>query len=374
MRTEENITLLVDGKAAFPEILRCIESARESIRINMFIWRDDEIGNRVARAVLDAAERGVQVDISVDRYGVVLEKAEESKRSFFHKEQTLTEKIKTRTLELLYPMPGAPRGAKDEASALYRAVMSHPNIRVERDTFKADHSKFYIFDGETVILGGVNIEDKENGADMQGRVYQDYMMKMTGRDCVDNFLAALEWGGGQTADYCFGVNVKEPVWRFGMERLYLDMIESAQQELTITMAYFSPLPRFVEAIAAAHRRGVRVTLLVPERANFQSDSNHKTVKKLLRLTDNGITVYFSPKMVHTKLVANENWVSFGSTNITKKAFGQLNELNLFLRRGSAAAEDLMADVAVNHRLSRRVKDWREVRYNGLLAWLEGFLV
>ena len=374
VRTEENITLLVDGKAAFPEILRCIESAQESIRINMFIWRDDEIGNRVARAVLDAAERGVQVDISVDRYGVVLEKAEESKRSFFHKEQTLTEKIKTRTLELLYPMPGAPRGAKDEASALYRAVMSHPNIRVERDTFKADHSKFYIFDGETVILGGVNIEDKENGADMQGRVYQDYMMKMTGRDCVDNFLAALEWGGGQTADYCFGVNVKEPVWRFGMERLYLDMIESAQQELTITMAYFSPLPRFVEAIAAAHRRGVRVTLLVPERANFQSDSNHKTVKKLLRLTDNGITVYFSPKMVHTKLVANENWVSFGSTNITKKAFGQLNELNLFLRRGSAAAEDLMADVAVNHGLSQRVEDWRKVRYNGLLAWLEGFLV
>lgn len=374
MRTEENITLLVDGKAAFPEILRCIESAQESIRINMFIWRDDEIGNRVARAVLDAAERGVQVDISVDRYGVVLEKAEESKRSFFHKEQTLTEKVKTHTLELLYPMPGAPRGAKDEASALYRAVMRHPNIRVERDTFKADHSKFYIFDGETVLLGGVNIEDKENGADMQGRVYQDYMMKMTGRDCVDNFLAALEWGGGQTADYCFGVNVKEPVWRFEMERLYLDMIESAQQELTITMAYFSPLPRFVEAIAAAHRRGVRVTLLVPERANFQSDSNHKTVKKLLQLTDNGITVYFSPKMVHTKLVANENWVSFGSTNITKKAFGQLNELNLFLRRGSAAAEDLMADVAVNHGLSRRVEDWREVRYNGLLAWLEGFLV
>ena len=374
MRTEENITLLVDGKAAFPEILRCIESAQESIRINMFIWRDDEIGNRVARAVLDAAERGVQVDISVDRYGVVLEKAEESKRSFFHKEQTLTEKVKTHTLELLYPMPGAPRGAKDEASALYRAVMGHPNIRVERDTFKADHSKFYIFDGETVILGGVNIEDKENGADMQGRVYQDYMVKMTGRDCVDNFLAALERGGGQTADYYFGVNVKEPVWRFEMERLYLDMIESAQQELTITMAYFSPLPRFVEAIAAAHRRGVRVTLLVPERANFQSDSNHKTVKKLLQLTDNGITVYFSPKMVHTKLVANENWVSFGSTNITKKAFGQLNELNLFLRRGSAAAEDLMADVAVNHGLSQRVEDWRKVRYNGLLAWLEGFLV
>ena len=178
----QNFALLVDGKEAFPEILRCIGAARKSIFINMFIWRDDVIGNRIAAAVLAAAERGVQVDISVDRYGVVLEKAEECKRSFFHKRQTLTEKVKTAALGLLYPMPGAPKRARDEETALYRAVMSHPNIRVERNRFKADHSKFYIFDEEILILGGVNIEDKENGADLQGRNYQDYMVKMAGRE------------------------------------------------------------------------------------------------------------------------------------------------------------------------------------------------
>ena len=370
-RTETSITLLVDGREAFPEILRCIRRAERSIRINMFIWRDDEIGNRIAAAVLAAAERGVQVDISVDRYGVVLEKAEECKRSFFHKQQTLAEKVKTAALELLYPMPGAPKRARDVESTLYRAIMAHPNIRVERDTFKADHSKFYIFDGETVIMGGINIEDKENGQDMQGRVYQDYMVKLEGRQYVEGLLAALE---GKVGDGCFGANVKEPVRRFDMERLYLDMMDEAQEELVITMAYFSPLPRFMEAIAAAHRRGVRVTLLVPERANFQNDTNRKTVKKLLEMTENGITVYFSPKMVHTKLVANENWVSFGSTNITKKAFRQLNELNFFLRRGSDAAEALMASVRENHALSRQVRCGRQVRYNALLAWLEGFLV
>lgn len=373
-RTETNITLLVDGREAFPEILRCIRRAERSIRINMFIWRDDAIGNRIAAAVLAAAERGVRVDISVDRYGVVLEKAEECKRSFFHKRQTLAEKVKTAALELLYPMPGAPKRARDVESPLYRAIMAHPNIRVERDTFKADHSKFYIFDGETAILGGINIEDKENGADLQGRVYQDYMVKLEGRNAVESLLFTLEGNGGQGSDWFFGANVKEPVRRFHMERLYRNMIESAREELVITMAYFSPLPRFLQAIAAAHRRGVRVTLLVPERANFQSDSNRKTVKKLLEMTENGITVYFSPKMVHTKLVANENWVSFGSTNITKKAFRQLNELNFFLRRGSDAAEALMASVRENHALSRQVHCGRQVRYNALLAWLEGFLV
>ena len=368
------MTLLVDGMAAFPEILRCIHAAQKSIRVNMFIWRDDDIGNRIAAALLEAAERGVQVDISVDRYGVVLEKAEECKRSFFHKKQTLTEKIKTCTLEVLYPMPGAPKRARDEETELYRAIMTHPNIRVDRDTFKADHSKFWVFDEETVIMGGINIEDKENGADLQGRVYQDYMVELEGAEFVESLHFSLDGRGGQGEDWHFGANVKAPVRRFDMERLYLAMINEAQKELVITMAYFSPLPQFLDAIAAAHRRGVRVTVLMPERANFQSDTNRKTAEKLLKMTDNGITVYFSPKMVHTKLVANESWVSFGSCNITKKAFRQLDELNLFLRRGGKTAEALMDSVRAEHGLSRWVTDRREIQYNRLLAWLEGFLV
>ena len=143
-----DFTLLVDGKNAFPEIIKCIENAKASVYINMFIWRDDEIGNRVARAVLTAAERGAEVYISVDRYGVVLEKAEESKKSFFHKRQTLVEKLKTRSLELAYPMENAPKKANDTESELYLAIMSHPNIKVSRDEFKADHSKYYIIDDE----------------------------------------------------------------------------------------------------------------------------------------------------------------------------------------------------------------------------------
>ena len=375
MRLYDDFTLLVDGKAAFPEILRCIAGAKKSIYINMFIWRDDEIGNAIAQAVLEAAQRGVQVEISADRYGVVLEKSEECKRSFFHKRQLLVEKIKTAALEILYPMEGAPRRAKDEETDLYRAIMTHPNIRVECDTFKADHSKFYIIDDEILILGGVNIEDKENGKDLQGRVYQDYMAKLEGAQYVAAFRAKMEHFTDEECGYSFGINVKRPQRHFEMERRYLELMDGAQEELVITMAYFSPLPQFVDAIVAAYRRGVQVTILVPERANYQNDTNRRTVRRLLKATDNGITVLFSPKMVHTKLVANEKTVSFGSTNITKKAFGQLTELNLFaLRNGEAFPTALMESVAENQRLSRRVEHWEDIRYNRLLAWMEGFLV
>ncbi len=372
---DRDFALLIDGKNAFPEILRCIAAAERSIYVNMFIWRDDAIGNAVAQAILDAANRGVQVEISVDRYGVVLEKSEESKRSFFHKRQSLTEKVKIAALELLYPMEGTLRKVQDRETELYRAILSHPNIRVERDTFKADHSKYYIFDGEVLILGGINIEDKENGQDMQGRLYQDYMVKLTGRQYVEAFFAKLQRFEDTEGDLFFGVNVKRPARYFEMERLYLDMIRSARRELTVTMAYFSPLPRFVEALVAAHRRGVQVTVLVPQHANYQSDSNRKTVRQLLERTEGGIAVYLSPKMVHTKLMVNDDYISFGSTNITKKAFRQLSELNLVLKRsGSDFERSLLESVAQEQALSYRVTDYREITYHGVLAWLEGFLV
>ena len=371
----ENLTLLVNGRQAFPEIIRCIEAAQTSLEINMFIWRDDRIGNRMAQAVLAAADRGVTVYISVDRYGVVLEKCEECKRSFFHKEQTLTEKMKSRLLEVFYPENTQPGAVTDERTDLYQRIMAHPNIHVSADVFKADHSKFYIIDDRILFLGGVNIEDKENGQDLSGRVYGDYMARLEGENYVRAFREKLATGQDTLEDVFFGLNRKEPFRRFEMEELYLDLINGAQQELHITMAYFSPLEHFVEAILAAHRRGVKVTILIPQRANFQNDSNRRTICHLLKGSNGGIRVWLSPKMLHTKLVMNEKTISFGSTNITKKAFNQLDELNLFVPNDdSEFAKAMLESIAADIRIAQPVTAPDEVEYNRLMAWLEGFMV
>ena len=371
-----DFALLVDGKNAFPEILSCIENAQKSLVINMFIWRDDEIGNRLAEAVLRAADRGVQVTLSIDRYGVVLEKAEECKKSFFHKKLTLTERIKIAALKGFYPMPGAPKRAKDECTPLYESIAKHPNITLDTNRFKADHSKFYIIDEEILILGGINVEDKENGEDMQGRAYQDYMVKIVGKAHVDAFLEKRKTGRDIAEDYTFGLNLKEGKnRRFEMEELYLQMINSAKEKLYITMAYFSPLKPFMQAIIKAWKRGVEIVIMIPRRANFQDDTNRKTVKKLLKATKNGATVYFSPKMVHTKMVINDGYISFGSTNITKKAFCQLDELNLFVQNEPCDFQQkLLKSVRENYEISEKITDYKQIKYNKLRAFFEGMLV
>jgi cardiolipin synthase len=174
----------------------------------------------------------------------------------------------------------------------------------------------------------------------------------------------------------FVVNTKPPLpRRFMMMEHYLSLIREAESELQITMPYFSPLRPFLSEILAAYRRGVKVSILVPERANFENDSNRKTVRYLLEKSNGGIAVYLSPRMVHAKMMYNEKEISLGSSNITKKAFQQLSELNVVLpRNGSAVVQRLLESDAENRRIARRVKDPKEIRYRRFAAWLESLVV
>ena len=376
MEAYNDFLLLIDGKEAFPSIIEAINMALKSVHINMFIWRDDNIGNEIGKACLGAANRGVKVSISIDRYGVVLEKVEEIQKSFFHKKQTLGEKIKISALKSFYPMKGLNKNPYDEETDLYKQIMNHPNIVVSRDIFRADHSKYYIIDDEILFLGGINIEDKENGADMQGRIYQDYMVRIAGKGYVDAFKAKLENGINLEKDYYFGINSKEIKPRFfEMEKLYLDMINNCNSNLQITMPYFSPLKKFTKAILDAYKRGVNITILIPDKANFQNDTNHRTVKIIMKKTNNGIKLFFSPKMVHTKLIIADDLISFGSTNITKKAFKQLNELNLCIYKYDCFfVNRLLTSINDNYQLSYKIKTYKDIKYNRLIAFFEGFFV
>ncbi|MCJ7542362.1 MAG: hypothetical protein MUO88_22150, partial [Desulfobacterales bacterium] len=46
-KADGRLKLLVDGKAAFDEILRAIDAAQSSIHVQTYIWKDDNIGQQV---------------------------------------------------------------------------------------------------------------------------------------------------------------------------------------------------------------------------------------------------------------------------------------------------------------------------------------
>src|SRR5689334_4346363 len=67
------LRVLGTGERAFPAIVERIAAAEHSIEIRAFLWRDDDAGNTLGRAILSAAERGVKVTIHKDRIAAVYE-------------------------------------------------------------------------------------------------------------------------------------------------------------------------------------------------------------------------------------------------------------------------------------------------------------
>lgn len=372
METYTQALLLTDGREAFPEILRQIRAARHSVYVNMFIWRDDGIGNQIAAGLLDAAERGVRVTIVKDRYGLLCEYAEESQRSFFHPRPTLAERVKIRGMELLYHRELFAREHFGAENALCRALRALRNVTVSAETNRFDHSKFWVFDDEILILGGINVEDKEYGADRAGRLYRDYMAELRGADIVRHFWARRESPQPKLTDI-FAFNRKAPRRCFELKDRYLRLIGGARERLDILMAYYAPDREITGAICDAAARGAAVRVLMPARANFTDDSNKRALRSLFGRP--GVTLFLSGRMVHAKLLLSERELCLGSCNISKKAFRQLDELNLCLPNDeSPFAAAVRRSVEDTFAEARWVTDASMLRYNAPVAALEGLLM
>ena len=201
------------------------------------------------------------------------------------------------------------------------------------------------------------------------------MLKLEGEEHVRAFLDKLETNRITSDAYAFRMNNKTitPA-SFEMYESFLSIIDGAQKELVIVMAYFAPIPAMIHAIISAWKRGVRIQILIPEHANFQNNSNRKTMRILMKRTNNEIQVLLSPKMIHTKLIYSENTIMFGSCNITNRAFTQLGEVDIEIKNeDSSLSKHIKESVADNLAISQPICDYRQIRYSPIAAWIESRL-
>ena len=375
MGEEMMLELLEGGRNAFPEIIRQIRAARHEITVHMFIWREDRIGTKIALEILAAADRGVKVTVEKDLYAVTLEYAEESQRSLCHCPD-LRDRLFISVLELVYNRESAGKKLRTSRSSIYMQMKEHPGIVMMDGVRTYDHSKYYIFDRRVMILGGINIEDKEYYRDLQGRVYHDYMVKITGPDMVAQFLEKRK-DPGKKSDL-FRVNMKAPVRCFELKSSYMEIIDGAERELSIMMAYFGPDKDILSGIKRAMQRGVRVRILIPKNANFNDDMNRLTVSELNRFSGSpdggsgaGLGIYMTEKMMHAKLLMNERRIIIGSCNINRKAFTQLDELAVSVDNDdSPFAAEIRSSVEKAFRSAECVGTRDRIRYSHVLAAME----
>ena len=303
------VTLLRDGPATFAAMLALIDGAEESVNLEGYIFRDDEVGQQFARALIAAAQRGVAVRLLVDWIGCL-----GTPRSFF------TE------------MRGHGVNAR---------MFNPPGFRAWLGFVPRDHRKLLVVDGRAGVTGGIGIgREWKTGVLKQRRApWRDTAVQIEG-DAASDMTQAFDrmWrralGKERRGSHrhltrlarsthldpsvhppaLVGIIEGEP-GRFRVSRALQIQAVSAERSIWIASAYFTPSPSEVEALTGAARDGVDVRVLVP------SQYDHPWIRLATRyfyrrLLRNGVRIWeWRGEMMHAKTsVVDRRWTRVGSTD------------------------------------------------------------
>lgn len=316
--TESNeAELLINGSQYFRSVFDCIRSAQEEILIETFIIFNDEVGQALKEALLDAAARRVRIDVTVDGYG-----------SADLDNQYITELTNAGIhLHVYDPKP--------------RLFGMRTNL------FRRLHRKIVVVDGEVAFISGINF-----GADHLPDKYamgkQDYGLRVRGpivkdiRDAAGALLVEhhavqelpqIRISSSPTGSATIRLAIRDNNHhRNDIEEHYLQAIRSATSRLLIANAYFFPSYRLFYELRNAARRGVNVTLVLQGRpdmpwARMLSSSLYSY------LLQNGIRIFeYTEHPLHGKIaIVDHEWSTVGSSNLDPLSLSLNLEANLFVR-------------------------------------------
>ena len=318
-----SIQLLVDGPATHGAMLEAIAAAENHIHFETYIFADDEIGAKFARAFTAKAQDGVAVRIIYDSVG-----SRDSRDKFFARmEQAGVEVVEFNPIE-----PG--RGAAGE----------------EVDT--RDHRKLMVVDGAVAFTGGLNVDRSyaQSSKAVSGRAggagWRDTHVAIRG-PAVEGFqrlfvglwnsldvkpIVARDLPGPPENEGDALVRVLSAVGgndsMSAIRVAYAAAIGAAVATIDITQSYFAPDEAFVRALQEAAARGVGVRILVAGISDSKLLLNASRAH-YADLLDAGVRVYESQEAIlHAKTAVIDGvWSTVGSSNLDSLSFIHNHEVN-----------------------------------------------
>ena len=68
-REGNDVQLLINGEEFYPRVFASIRAARKEVLLETFIIYEDKVGQQLQEVLIEAARRGVHVEVTVDGYG-----------------------------------------------------------------------------------------------------------------------------------------------------------------------------------------------------------------------------------------------------------------------------------------------------------------
>lgn len=319
-RDGNHIRLLENGEEFFPRVYGAIRRAQHSLLLETFILFEDIVGKELHSVLLEAAQRGVKIEMMVDGYGSP-DLSDEYVNS-----------LTAAGVRFLYYDP--------------RPLV----LGMRTNVFRRLHRKIVVADNEIAFVGGINFSAEHN-TDYGPAAKQDYAVEVKGpivEDIARFVQQAL--GSEQVTRRWWGYRSRSPVHnakpgdaqalfiyrdndehRDDIEQHYLDMLHSAERDVIIANAYFFPGYRLLREMRNAAQRGVKVKLIV------QGEPDMPIVKvgaELLYnyLVDAGVEIYeYIRRPLHGKIaVKDEQWATVGSSNLDPLSLSLNLEANLII--------------------------------------------
>jgi cardiolipin synthase len=292
-KADGRLKLLVDGKAAFDEILRAIDAAQSSVHVQTYIWKDDDIGRQVVTRLKTAANRGVKVTVRKDALGTAF--------------------------ELLDMLKGRPSPVFTKSG-----LRDYKNIDVNVDVFAdTDHSKYFIVDHKEVIFGGMNIADEYHTQ------WHDYMAMIRSARWTTAFegkvLRSSPWP--DPAPFVIALNDRNTT---EIRTALIELINNARESVIIEHAYFSD-DKVLEAVKLVAGRGIQVNIILPEIPDTHHYANMVTINKMIQSKETtSPRVFLYPRMMHAKVVLTDGVIAaVGSANLTPRSMKTSREVTMF---------------------------------------------
>lgn len=301
LTTGNRIIPLVNGDAAFPQMLDAIASARRSISLQTYIFDSDEVGAMFREALVRAHHRGVAVRVLVDDVGAR------------YARDAVVRRLRQAGVPATTFLP-------TRLPRLFR----YANLR--------NHRKILVVDGRLGFTGGMNLRaghwlersPRHPVRCLHFRIEGPVVENMQRTFAADWSFSSRERLSGDAwfppAQHCGPVIARGipdgPDEDLGkLPSLLLGAVSAARHSLHMVTPYFLPDDVLLRSLQIAAMRGIEVVLVLPEVSNIPL-MDWAMRPQFRYLLDQGCRIYLSPPPFdHTKLfVVDRCWSLIGSTN------------------------------------------------------------
>lgn len=304
-------------------LIRDIDSAQESCFLEFYIWNEGGLTDEAADALMRASVRGVDCRLMLDSIG---------SDSFLR--SGLARKMKNRGIKIVEALP----------AGFLHALFVRIDLR--------NHRKIVVIDGETAYTGSQNLvdprffkqdEDVGEWIDSMVRVrgpvvekiastflfdwYVENGVNLSGLDKIDEIKSLQQAGNAPVQIVPSGPGFEEN----GIHDLLLTTIYAARREMVLTTPYFVPDNAVLAALQSAARRGVEVTIIVPQK-NDSKLVHYASRARYGQLARSGVKILsFNGGLLHAKTITVDNDFSLiGSVNLDMRSFWLNFEMTLFV--------------------------------------------